>query len=127
MWHQGGASILNRILLGKPLALDREFTLRLRHSYAAPQSRDHMKEAGGSPPHPRLVVLPEGREHICIAIQLKPGRRNSYDRVGRAVIKKPHTYCMWISPIPLLPQARADDRNRSCAELIVRSFERAAS
>jgi hypothetical protein len=126
MWHQRHACVRIRILLGKLLTQHGEFALCLRQSHAAPQSRDQVKEAGSSPPHPGLIVLSERREHICIAIQLKPGRRNSNDCVRFTVINKRHADSAWITAVSLLPQARADDRDAGRAELVLSSLERAA-
>jgi hypothetical protein len=91
------------------------------------QSRYNMKETRRPPMHPGLVVLTEWREHICIAIQLKPGRSDSDDRVNRAIVMKGHADNVRITSVPVVPQAGAEDRNRGRSNLIVRSLEGASS
>jgi hypothetical protein len=91
------------------------------------QSPYNVKEAGGSPLHPGFVGLSKRRKHIGIAIQLESRGRNSDNRVRFAVVVQRHANSMRIRTITLLPQTRADNDDRSRAELILLRLERAAS
>ena len=91
------------------------------------QSPYNVKEAGGSPPHPGFVGLSKRRKHIGDAIQLESRARNSDNRVRFAVVVQRHANSKRIRTITLLPQARADNGDRSRAKLILLRLERAAS